>query len=64
MVTTSHQDAKCAFPIANQTTHVMAGSCCAGNSKKMDAGIYCVENAVAAPFVAAFIAFIINAATG
>ena len=45
---------KHAFPIANQTTHATAGHCCAGNSKKMDAGIYCVENAVVAPSVAAF----------
>ena len=48
-VQASHQDAKHAFLIANQTTHVMAGRCCAGNSKKMDAGIYCVENVVVAP---------------
>ena len=54
MATASHQDVKHAFPIANQTTHAMAGSCCAGNLKKMDAGIYCVENAVAALSVAAF----------
>ena len=51
MVTASHQHVKHAFLIPNQTTHVMAGSCCAGNSKKMDAGIYSAENAVVAPSV-------------
>ena len=59
MATVSHQDVKHAFPIANQTTHATAGSCSAGNLKKMDVGIYCAENAVAAPSVAA-----LNAATG
>ena len=53
MATASHQDVKHAFLIVNQTTHVMAGSCCAGNSKKTDADIYHVENAVAAQSVAA-----------
>ena len=55
MATASHQDAKHVFPIANQTTHVTAGSHCAGNSKKTDAGIYCAENVVAALYVAALL---------